>query len=161
MSDDPDAAASSLRKLLDWREAHVDFDAAVEGLPPELRGCMPAGLPYSPWELLEHLRITQHDILDFSRNPQYQEIAGRRTTGPTPPPRRTRTRGTAASPPSAPTARRCRRWRATSGRAVREDPPRQGQTYMRELLLVADHTAYHIGEMVAVRRMLGAWTKVT
>jgi len=55
--------------------AGVGFDAAVAGLPPQLRGMAPPGLPYSPWQLLEHLRITQHDILDFCRNPGYEEMS--------------------------------------------------------------------------------------
>src|SRR5437764_10257146 len=62
-----------LRKLLDWHDAHADFDAAVKGMPPHLAGVRPAGLPYSPWELLEHLRLCQRDILDFCRDPDYAE----------------------------------------------------------------------------------------
>ena len=62
-----------LTKLLDWRDAHADFDAAVADLPPDLRGQVPAGLPYSPWQLLEHLRTAQRDILDFCRAPTYAE----------------------------------------------------------------------------------------
>jgi hypothetical protein len=57
--------------LLRGGGAHLDFEAAVAGLPPELRGVRPEGLPYSPWRLLEHLRIAQWDILEFSRNPQH------------------------------------------------------------------------------------------
>jgi hypothetical protein len=62
-----------LARTLDWGEAHVDFDKAVAGLAPELRGRRADGLPHSAWEILEHLRIAQHDILDFARNPQYAE----------------------------------------------------------------------------------------
>src|SRR6266480_282619 len=62
-----------LTKLLDWRDAHADFDAAVADLSPELRGKVPRGLPYSPWQLLEHLRRTQRDILDFCIAPKYAE----------------------------------------------------------------------------------------
>ncbi len=61
-------------RLLDWEEAHASFAAAVDGLPQPLRGRTPEGLPYSPWQLVEHLRITQHDILDFCVNPDYQEL---------------------------------------------------------------------------------------
>ena len=57
-----------LAKALDWGQAHVDFDKAVEGFPARLRGRRVKGLPHSAWEILEHLRIAQHDILDFSRN---------------------------------------------------------------------------------------------
>src|SRR6476646_1973409 len=62
-----------LTKLLDWRDAHADFDAAVKDMPFELAGDRPGGLPYSPWELLEHLRLAQRDILDFCRDPKYAE----------------------------------------------------------------------------------------
>src|SRR5918995_5584471 len=64
-----------LRRLLDWEDAHVGFDRAVAGIPVKLRGRTPPGLPYSPWQLVEHLRITQHDILDFCRNPAYEEMS--------------------------------------------------------------------------------------
>src|SRR5580765_2611788 len=67
------ALRAHIAKALDWEDAHVGFDKALEGLPPELRGRRPAGLPYSPWQLIEHLRLTQHDILDFCRNPKYAE----------------------------------------------------------------------------------------
>ena len=62
-----------LRKLLAWEDAHVGFDAAAEGVPPALRGVVPPGLVHSPWQLLEHMRRTQWDILDFCRNPDYVE----------------------------------------------------------------------------------------
>ena len=64
-----------LARALGWAEAHMSFDDAVADLPAGLRGKVPPGLPYSPWQLLEHIRITQHDILDFCRNPNYREIA--------------------------------------------------------------------------------------
>ena len=72
MTDDS-TVREQLVKLLSWEDAHVSFDAAVANLPAGKRGSAPAGLPYSPWQLVEHLRITQHDILDFCRNPGYQE----------------------------------------------------------------------------------------
>jgi hypothetical protein len=68
------ALRDHLDRLLDWRDAHTDFDAAVDGIPESHRGRQPTGLPYSPWQLVEHLRITQHDILDFCRNPAYVEL---------------------------------------------------------------------------------------
>jgi uncharacterized damage-inducible protein DinB len=152
------ALRAHLRRLLSWVDAHVDYDRAVAGLAPELRGQRPGGLPYSPWELLEHLRITQHDILDFSRNPQYAELSWPEDYWPQ-----------SAAPPDA------HAWDVSIAafRADREalqalaDDPEvdlfariphgQGQTYLRELLLVADHNAYHVGQLVLVRRLLGAW----
>ena len=79
-----------LIKLLDWPDAHVSFDAAVEDIPQPLQGVRPAGLPYSPWELLEHIRITQRDILNFCRDPDYEapgwpnEYWPKSTSPPTP-----------------------------------------------------------------------------
>jgi hypothetical protein len=147
-----------LRRLLEWEDAHAGFDAAVAGLPPELRGRQPAGLPYSPWQLLEHLRIAQHDILVFCVNPQYQEMKWPDDYWPQGP------------GPGSPAA-----WEQ-SVRAFRQDrrklqqlaadpqidlqariPHGQGQTYLRELLLAADHAAYHVGQLILVRRLLGAW----
>jgi hypothetical protein len=69
-----DAPRDLLSKLLDWEDAHIAFDAAVEGIPPESRGSRPEGAPHSPWQLLEHVRICQADILDFCRNPKYVEL---------------------------------------------------------------------------------------
>jgi hypothetical protein len=147
-----------LAKLLSWEEAHVGFDAAVAGLPAELRGTAPAGLPYSPWQLVEHLRITQHDILDFCRNPTYKEMSWPADYWP---------RG--AEPPSDSawnaSIDQFRRDRSELEALARDPaidledriPHGTGQTYLRELLLVADHTAYHIGELIVVRRLLGAW----
>jgi uncharacterized damage-inducible protein DinB len=152
------ALRRQLIKLLDWSEAHVNFDSAVEGLPEELRGERPAGLPYSPWQLLEHMRITQRDILDFCRDTSYK------------PPKWPDDYWPQTDAPPSPEA-----WEESiaSFRADRSElqaliadpaldlfehiPHGEGQTYLREALLVADHSAYHLGEMVAVRRLLGAW----
>jgi len=152
------ALRAHLRKLLAWGDAHVDYDRAVAGLAPGPRGQRPGGLPYSPWELLEHLRITQHDILDFSRNPQYAELSWPEDYWPQ-----------SAAPPDA------HAWDVSIAafhadrealQALADDPEvdlfariphGQGQTYLRELLLVADHNAYHVGQLVLVRRLLGAW----
>lgn len=152
---------SVIARLLDWEDAHAGFDKVVGGLPVELRGRVPAGLPYSPWQLLEHLRITQHDILDFCVNPEYEELSWPDDYWPK-----------SAAPQSA------RAWdESVAGfRTDREAlkqlalnpslnlldkvPAGTTQSYLRELLLVADHTAYHLGELVVVRRALGAWPGV-
>ena len=147
-------------KLLSWEDAHVSFDAAVANLPAALRGMQPAGLPYSPWQLLEHLRITQHDILDFCRNPAYREITWPDDYWPP------------APGPGWPTAwddsvAQFQRDRAQLQQLAKDPaieleariPHGSGQTYLRELLLAADHAAYHIGELIVVRRLLGAWSK--
>jgi hypothetical protein len=149
---------TQLATLLGWCDAHPDFDAAVKGLPVELRGRTPDGLPYSPWQLVEHLRLAQQDILDFCRNPEYEEMTWPDDYWPS-----------AAEPPSA------RAWEESVAgfrrdrealRALAQDPTidlfaaiphGSGQTYLRELLLAADHNAYHLGQLIAVRRLLGAW----
>jgi len=154
-----DALRALLSKLLDWEDAHASFDTAVEGIPADTRGLRPKGSPHSPWQLLEHLRICQNDILDFCRNPGYVE---RKFEDYWP-----RT----AAPPSASA------W-DESVAAFRRDrdalkdlaadstvdlfaaiPHGSGQTYLRELVLVADHNAYHVGQLVLLRRLLGAWPK--
>jgi uncharacterized damage-inducible protein DinB len=152
------AVREHLAKLLDWEDAHANFSSAVSGLPEMLRGKQPASLPYSPWQLLEHLRITQHDILDFCGNPKYQELSWPKDYWPL-----------TAEPPSASawteSIRAFERDRAALQRLSRDPavnleatiPHGQGQTYLRELLLASDHTAYHIGELIVVRRLLGAW----
>jgi len=152
------ALREHLRKLLAWGEAHVDFDRTVAGLAPELRGTRADGLPYSPWELLEHLRITQHDILDFSRNPQYAELSWPDDYWPPTP----------APPDAEAWDRSVAAYQADREalQALAADanvdlfarvPHGQGQTYLREILLAADHAAYHVGQIVLVRRLLGAW----
>jgi len=153
-----DTLRAQLAAILDWPDAHATFDAAVDGVPPELRGRTPEGLPYSPWQLVEHLRITQWDILEFCRNPDYREMAWPDDYWPP-----------TAGPPSAEAWEESIRGYRTDRemlKALAADPELDlfariphgsGQTYLRELLLVADHTAYHVGQLVAVRRLLGNW----
>ena len=158
MSTPSAALRAQLRRILSWQDAHVGFEKSVEGLSPKLRGVRVVGFPHSAWELLEHMRITQHDILDFCRNPGYTEMTWPDDYWPK-----------SAEPPSE------RAW-DDSIAAFRDDraalealagdesidlfatiPHGDGQTYLRELLLVADHNAYHLGQLVAVRQQLGAW----
>lgn len=148
-------------RLLDGRSAHVDFDGAVADLPPADRGRRPDGLPHSPWEILEHLRLAQEDILEFSRGPKWESPAwpeGYWPRGDRP-----------AEPPDEAAWDRSVAAFRTGLEAMKRlvlDPKRDlhepfpwgdGHTLLREALLLADHNAYHLGELVAVRRMLGAW----
>ena len=138
--------------------AHAKFDDVVANFPVELRGKKVKNLPYSAWMLLEHMRLAQRDILEFSRNKKHVSPAWPEGYWPK-----------AAEAPSAAA------W-AASVRACRKDlkamenlitnpktdlyakiPWGDGQTILREALLVADHNAYHLGELLAVRRLLGAW----
>ena len=68
------ALRDQLKRLLAWEDAHVGFESAVADVPEDLRGKQPAGLPYSPWQLIEHLRRAQRDILEFCRNANYEEL---------------------------------------------------------------------------------------
>ena len=149
-----------LARALGWADAHMSFDDAVADLPAPLRGRKPKGLPYSPWQLVEHIRITQRDILDFCRNPKYQEIAWPDAYWPKSP-----------APPSddawEASVSRIREDRAALEALARDEaidlaariPHGTGQTYLREILLVIDHTAYHMGELIVARRLLGAWPR--
>jgi len=147
-----------IARLLDWEDAHASFDKVVSGLSPKLRGQVPAGLPYSVWQLLEHLRITQQDILDFCVNASYTERDWPDDYWP-------QTKAPASDSAWDESVESFRKDREALKRlAVDESvdlmavvPAGEDQTYLRELLLVADHTAYHLGEMVVVRRALGAW----
>lgn len=147
-----------LARLLDWHDAHADFDRVVADVPFPVRGVRPEGLPYSLWQLLEHMRLTQHDILDFCLNPQYQQPAWPADYWPRD-----------EAPPDADAWERSVAAFRADRQALTEmvaDPQSdlfseiahgEGQTLLREVLLVADHSAYHLGEMVAVRRLLGVW----
>src|SRR5262245_42247591 len=147
-----------LAKALDWGEAHADFDAAVKDFPAALRGHRVEGLPYSAWELLEHLRLAQHDILDFSRNPKYKEKKWPDEYwpgSPEPPDDKAWDRSVAAFRRD----RRALQKLAADPKVKLEKriPHGDGQTYLREILLVIDHNAYHVAELVMLRRLLGAW----
>ena len=157
MSDDK-ILRQHLQKLLRGRQAHVDFEKAIAGMPAKLRGAQPAGLPFTPWRLLEHMRIAQWDILEFSRNAKHvsPEFPG----GYWP--------ETDAPPSDAAWEHSVERFRAdlAAMQALVPDPETalfariphgSGQTILREALLVADHNSYHLGQLVMLRRLLGAW----
>jgi len=153
---------SSLREhllyLLRGGGAHLDFEKAIAGLPDELRGAKPSGLPFSAWSLLEHMRIAQWDILEFSRDAKHTSPSWPEGYWPI------------ADAPPSPEAwdRSVAAFRAD--RKAMEQlvanpktdlnakiPHGEGQTILREALLVADHNAYHLGQFVMLRRLLGAW----
>ncbi len=157
-SDQTAALRSHLLDLLRGGGAHLQFDKAVADLPAGLRGARPAGVLHTPWRLVEHMRIAQWDILEFCRNPRHVSPSFPEGYWP---------QGDA--PPDAGA------WDHTLA-AFRADlqamqdlvadpavdlfapiPHGEGQTILREALLVADHNAYHLGQLVAVRRALGAW----
>jgi len=154
-----DAMRDHLVRVLDWEDAHVGFDKAVGELPAHARGERPFGFEHSPWELLEHIRIAQDDILDFCVNAQYShDLAWPGDYWPK----------SAAPPDDAAweaSIAACLRSRGELQRLAREVPDlaaavptgKPEQTYLRAILLAADHVAYHVGQIVAVRRALGVW----
>jgi uncharacterized damage-inducible protein DinB len=144
--------------LLRGGGAHLDFDKAIAGLPPALRGKKPAGLPHTPWRLLEHMRIAQGDILEFTRNPRHvspEFDAGYWPKGDAPPDADAWDRSAAAFRADLQSMQDLVANKATDLFAPL--PHGQGQTVLREALLIADHNAYHLGQLVVVRRLLGAW----
>ena len=157
MADDK-ALRAQLVKLLDFKEAHVDFDRAVKGISARLRGQLPQGTEHSLWQLVEHLRIAQADILEFCRTPTYKAKKWPDDYWPT----MLGPRGAADWTRAIAGYRRDRKALQRLAANPRVDllaaiPHGTGQTYLREILLVADHNAYHIGQIVALRRRLGIW----
>ena len=145
---------------LDWEQAHVSLDRAVEDLPADLRGRRPDGAPYSVWEQLEHIRIAQHDLLDFCRNADYHhDLEWPAEYWPDSP-----------GPPSDQAWDEClaavrkdraelQRWTLEAEVDLTEKIPHgTGQTYLRTVLVAADHAAYHVGQIVMIRKLLGAWS---
>ncbi len=156
----PDDAAlrQHLVTLLSGKGAHVDFDKAIAGLPVALRGKRPRGLSFTPWRLLEHMRIAQSDILGFSRDakhvsPDWPE--GYWPKGDAPPTAKAWNQSIAAFHRDAEAVKALVSDPATDLYAP--IPHGDGQTILREVLLVADHNSYHLGELVLLRRLLGAW----
>lgn len=147
-----------LARSLAWADAHVSFEQAVRDLAVHLRGTRPTGLPHSPWELVEHIRITQRDILDFTLAGEYRELAWPADywpASPEPPGVDAWEESIAAVSRDRETLQRLTRDASVDLAAV--TPHGTNQTLLREILLVVDHSAYHIGQLVLVRRLLGAW----
>jgi len=144
--------------LLNGGNAHTSLEEVLKGFPADLRGKRPAGAPHSPWELLEHMRIAQWDMLEYSRDPNHKSPEFPDGYWPKHP-----------EPPDA------KAW-DSSVHLFRQDleamcalvadegtdlyariPHGDGQTILREALVTADHNSYHLGQLVLLRRMLGAW----
>ena len=148
-----------LVRVLDWEEAHVSLDKAVDGIPPDKRGVRPPGFEHSPWQLLEHIRLAQDDILDFCVNAKYEHTMkwpdDYWPVDPAPPNDKAWTESVAAYGRSRKTLQQLARDVKDLTAAV--PTGKASQTYLRAILLTADHTAYHVGQLVAVRRALGIW----
>ena len=152
------AVRDLLGRALAWHDAHASFEDAVKDMPANLRGKRPEGLPYSAWELLEHLRIAQHDILEFCVDPNYKEMKWPDDYWP-PSPAPSSDAAWEDSIRAFVADRKAMQKLAadTSVDLETKIPHGSGQTYLRELVLVIDHNAYHVGQLVLVRRLLGHW----
>ena len=147
-----------LNNLLSGRGAHLDWKASFAGVPPKLRGVRPDGLPHSLWELLEHMRIAQWDILEFSRNAKHESPdwpAGYWPEVPAPPSAKAWDNSLKSF--AGDLAAMQKLVASSKTDLFARIPHGTGQTILREALLVADHNAYHLGQVVLVRRLLGAW----
>jgi hypothetical protein len=147
-----------LLSLLRGGGAHLDFEKAVGDLPSELRGAKPAGQPHTPWRLLEHLRIAQWDILRFCLDPLHVSPSfpeGYWPHGDGPPDTDAWDRSVESFRADLRGMQELVADPATD--LFRPLPHGQGQTILREAMLAADHNAYHLGQLVLVRRLLGAW----
>lgn len=149
---------TTLKELLAGGHAHVTFDDAVKHLPPELQGVVPNGVPYSIWQLVEHIRITQWDILEFSRNPDHESPEWPSGYWP----KEKAPANAMAWKQSLEQIRRDRK----AFISLLEQPDADlytpfswgdGQNLLREAMLIADHTSYHTGQIIILRRMLNAW----
>jgi hypothetical protein len=144
--------------LIEEGNAHASFENAVEGISMDLINVVPDHLPYNIWQLAEHMRITQWDIVEFCLGPDHQSPKWPDEYWP------------AAGQDIGKD-----RWEATLN-AIRKDRERfldllrdeerdlytpfiygDGQSLFREALLIADHNSYHTGEIIVIRRLLGNW----
>lgn len=149
-----------LAKMLDWSEAHADFRAAVDDFPIDLRGEVPPGFSHSAWELLEHMRIALWDIVEFTRDTRHKSPPwpkGYWPVTPAPPQLEAWDQSVQSFLDSLEEMRALVLDRSLA--LLAPLPKGQGQTLLREILLLADHNAYHLGQLVQVRKALKAWPK--
>jgi hypothetical protein len=157
---DSDLLRAQLLALIDGQGARMSFDDAVADFPPEAINRFPPNVPYTPWHLLEHLRITQADILDYIRNPAYVEPAWPDTYWPA-------SDATATPEQFALTIERFRSDLAALRELVADSatdllatiPNTPGHTILREVRVVGDHNSYHIGEFAILRQVMGTWAR--
>ena len=143
---------------LDWEQAHAKLDSALDKLPVELRGKRPDGLPHSVWELVDHIRRTRHDLLEFCRNSEYSELRFPEDYWPSSPAPASDAEWDQCLAAIRADAAAFTAFTADStGDLTARIPHGTGQTYLRTVLVDVDHTSYHIGQIVLTRRLLGAW----
>lgn len=149
---------SIVASSLDWEQAHASFDAAIDGLAAELRGTRASNFPHSAWELVEHIRRTQHDLLDFMTNTGYRAPQWPKDYWPTPNSTPTEIEWTKSIDAYHRDRDALKTFASDDSRDLTAKIPHgSGQTYLRTILVAVDHAAYHVGQIIAVRRLLGAW----
>ncbi|HKF50631.1 MAG TPA: DinB family protein [Terracidiphilus sp.] len=156
--DNQKALRQQLIENLKGSNAHADFANALKDFPAEARGKRPKGSPHSPWELLEHMRIAQSDILEFSRDPGHVSPsfpAGYWPAAPEPPDEKAWDRSVNEFCKDLDSL--CALVADEKNDLSKPFTHGDGQTLLREALLTVDHNAYHLGQLVLVRRLLGAW----
>ncbi len=162
LSDRDRLLRNDLVEFLRGGQAHASLWDAVKRFPPSLAAAKPQGAPHSAWQLLEHIRLALNDLLEFCTNPHYQSRAWPQEYWPSAEEPGNRSNSAAA-------------WKASVA-AIREDskalekllldpsidltakiPWGDGQTILREILLAGDHTSYHVGQLITLRKQLDAW----
>jgi uncharacterized damage-inducible protein DinB len=159
MGEATDALRAHLVRVLDWEEAHVGFEKAVAGIPAGQRGVRAPGFEHSPWQLIEHIRLAQDDILDFCVNPKYEHTMkwpdDYWPKSPEPPDAKSWADSIAGYARALEHAKQLAR--EVKDLTAKVPTGNESQTYLRAILMIADHTAYHVGQLVALRRALGLW----
>lgn len=154
-----DPLRSELIQLLNGGNAHADFDTAIANIPKKLYGATVKNLSYNLWELLEHARLTQADILDYIQNPDYEEKPYLEGYWP-------KQAGPANATEWNKSVKAFHRDLKEIIKIVKnpkinllETPPhlKNGPSYLHEIMLVVDHNAYHIGQIIMLRELLGNW----
>jgi len=154
----PKSVRELLLEQLEGRNAHIDFGKAVANLTPEDAGATVEGLPHTIWDLIEHIRLAQEDILDFSKNPDYQERDWPDAYWP----EKSKPSNKKELEDSIQSVKDGINEMADMIRDEENDlqtpfPHGSGQTFFREALLIVDHNSYHIGQIIQLRRLLGLW----
>ncbi|KAA6461027.1 DinB family protein [Acidobacteria bacterium AB60] len=160
VADKDSALRQQLTQLIKGGNAHVDYKKALADFPAEIRGKRPKGSPHSPWELLEHLRIAQWDILEYSRNAQHKSPnwpSGYWPEFPEPPDPKAWDRSVNSFCQDLQSF--CKLVEDEASDLFAPLPADPTHTLLREALLVADHNAYHLGQLVLLRKELGAWSE--
>jgi hypothetical protein len=155
---DRDALRQQVLRLLDGVDAHMPFEEAVAAFPDESMNERPPNVDYTPWHLIEHLRLTQADILDYMTNPDYAGREWPREYWPGPSATATRSAWDASVAGFLADRATIRDLAADEGQDLfAAIPGTPGHTLLREIRIVADHNAYHVGEFAILRKIMGTW----